>query len=333
MDKLKKEIDECFRFAHKSAQISSDYFMGRFKDERLVKVFFDKSNPLMAQIQFGHFPGEYSDHVASELIPPPIPSQERDDLLKSKIINFILSDTKLRLEESLIMMYSSKNDKWKNFLEIGTGWAQMSGIMASAISERKDRSKCNLFTVDYNLASTIDGVANNFRQINAKSLISRLSYEDFWSHTDVGACEYFNTNKESLDFIFIDGDHSYDQSLLDWNNASSVLSKDGVITIHDLKIRTQGLTYPDVALRVFEEISHKDWVKYRLPTKHSLGLVHRRDASDETYAWVRDTFKKISCLYEPARYLEDIHLRDLIPSQVPMRNPWHNIINGISGLV
>ena len=44
---------------------------------------------------------------------------------------------------------------------------------------------------------------------------------------------FFSANKKKFDIVFIDGDHSYEQSRKDFINAMSCLKKDGLIVMHD----------------------------------------------------------------------------------------------------
>ena len=129
---LQSDIDECYEFSKLAAQVSSDYFMGGFADERYIKFDVDHiSNSVL--IDVGHFPGEYGPTGHSEIVPPPPDDKKRSDDVKENITNLILTDSFVRIEEAILMMYSSKNLNWKNFLEIGTGWAQMSSIIAGGI--------------------------------------------------------------------------------------------------------------------------------------------------------------------------------------------------------
>jgi len=50
--------------------------------------------------------------------------------------------------------------------------------------------------------------------------------------------EFFKSNKEKFDIIFIDGLHHYEQVIVDINNALSVLNDNGHILVHDCLPRT-----------------------------------------------------------------------------------------------
>ena len=50
--------------------------------------------------------------------------------------------------------------------------------------------------------------------------------------------EFFKSNKQKFDIIFIDGLHHYEQVIVDINNALSVLNDNGHILVHDCLPRT-----------------------------------------------------------------------------------------------
>lgn len=50
--------------------------------------------------------------------------------------------------------------------------------------------------------------------------------------------EFFKSNKEKFDIIFIDGLHHYEQVIVDINNALNVLNDNGHILVHDCLPRT-----------------------------------------------------------------------------------------------
>jgi hypothetical protein len=55
-------------------------------------------------------------------------------------------------------------------------------------------------------------------------------YDDFHQ---VKSDEFFANNKKKFDIIFIDGDHSYEQSRADFSKAIYSLNKGGMIVMHD----------------------------------------------------------------------------------------------------
>jgi len=64
---------------------------------------------------------------------------------------------------------------------------------------------------------------------------SKESINEFKQFVDfqMTSDEFFAQNKEKFDIIFIDGDHSHEQSLKDLNNALKIINKGGFIVMHD----------------------------------------------------------------------------------------------------
>ncbi|MCL2017665.1 MAG: glycosyltransferase [Alphaproteobacteria bacterium] len=57
-------------------------------------------------------------------------------------------------------------------------------------------------------------------------------FKQFIDHK-VTSDEFFSKNTETFDIIFIDGDHSYEQSLRDLNNSLKIVNPGGFIVLHD----------------------------------------------------------------------------------------------------
>ncbi|MCL1785893.1 MAG: glycosyltransferase [Alphaproteobacteria bacterium] len=64
---------------------------------------------------------------------------------------------------------------------------------------------------------------------------TKESIEEFKTFIDfqMTSDEFFAQNKDTFDIIFIDGDHSYEQSLADLNNALKIINPGGFIVLHD----------------------------------------------------------------------------------------------------
>jgi hypothetical protein len=108
----------------------------------------------------------------------------------------------------------------------------------------------NKLIQDNNLKSYLEiGVSNpyvNYLDIRCPKKVSvdpcqvceyhtKESIEQFKQFIDfqMTSDEFFAQNKEKFDIIFIDGDHSYEQSLIDLNNALKIINPDGFIVLHD----------------------------------------------------------------------------------------------------
>lgn len=108
----------------------------------------------------------------------------------------------------------------------------------------------NKLISDNNLYSYLEiGVSNpytNFLAIDCKHKVSVdpcieceffsseciEQFKPFITH-QVTSDEFFKTNTEKFDIIFIDGDHSYEQSLKDLNNALKIVPVNGFVVLHD----------------------------------------------------------------------------------------------------
>jgi predicted O-methyltransferase YrrM len=83
--------------------------------------------------------------------------------------------------------------------------------------------------------------------------------------------EFFEKNKDTFDFIFIDADHAFDQASKDLRNSMKILNKYGTIVLHDTDPENT-----DLLIRHFCEDSYKivnyvhdnfsdDWESVTLP--------------------------------------------------------------------
>jgi hypothetical protein len=89
---------------------------------------------------------------------------------------------------------------------------------------------------------------HNFRDINlprkCKTAVDIkkqiLDFEYFLDH-ETTSDEFFKQNTKKYDIIFIDGDHSFEQSYLDVTNALQCLNLEGTIVCHDCYPTTEEL--------------------------------------------------------------------------------------------
>ena len=67
-----------------------------------------------------------------------------------------------------------------------------------------------------------------------------------------------------IDFLFIDGDHSYNACLKDWQEWSVFVKKGGILAFHDARTFLGGWTQPDwgpvkVVNELFREKAERGW--------------------------------------------------------------------------
>ncbi len=98
--------------------------------------------------------------------------------------------------------------------------------------------------------------------------------------------EFFNNNKFFFDIIFLDGLHTYEQTIKDINNALNFLNNKGVIIVHDClpkKIwnqivpRMYGHWNGDVWKAVVQARTYDYADTYTLKADHGLGIIFKRE--------------------------------------------------------
>lgn len=105
--------------------------------------------------------------------------------------------------------------------------------------------------INFSKESRLDLINFIVEKINAKSYLEIGCYEDFvFSQINVPvkigvdpkqggnlrmtSDEFFSTNIQKFDVIFVDGLHEYDQAKRDVYNSLKCLNKNGIIIIHDV---------------------------------------------------------------------------------------------------
>ncbi len=97
--------------------------------------------------------------------------------------------------------------------------------------------------------------------------------------------EFFKKNKVFFDIIFLDGLHTYEQTIRDINNSINFLNKEGIILVHDClpkKIwnqivpRMYGHWNGDVWKAIVESRTYKNVDTYTIKADHGLGLIIKR---------------------------------------------------------
>lgn len=91
--------------------------------------------------------------------------------------------------------------------------------------------------------------------------------------------EFFSTNEETFDIIFIDGDHHHTQVLKDVENALLVLNEGGTIVMHDCNPPTLEMERPaanGTAWRAFTVLrTRQDLAMATFNFNHGLGVIRR----------------------------------------------------------
>ncbi len=112
--------------------------------------------------------------------------------------------------------------------------------------------------------------------------------------------KFFSLNKEFFDLIFLDGLHTYEQTITDINNSLKVVNNNGVIIIHDClpkKIwnqivpRVYGHWNGDVWKAIVHSRTYENADTYTCIADHGLGLIFKRKNRNQLY--LDENFKKL----------------------------------------
>ncbi|MDB9745754.1 class I SAM-dependent methyltransferase [Candidatus Pelagibacter sp.] len=113
--------------------------------------------------------------------------------------------------------------------------------------------------------------------------------------------EFFKSNKEKFDIIFIDGLHHYEQVIVDINNALSVLNDNGHILVHDCLPRTiahqaipryRGSWNGDVWKSIVELRTKSDLEVFTCKIDFGVGIVRKKNNNNPLKLNITD-FKKL----------------------------------------
>ena len=138
----------------------------------------------------------------------------KDEYGFSRIYNINeLSDRKKLDHYSNLIKWIAKLTNCKRYLEIGVNTGE------------------NIYDIRYNV-DICEGVDVNDNILDKDNIIFNHMSSD----------EFFQKNTNIYDIIFIDGDHSFDQVKIDFENSLKVLNKYGIIILHDTDPMEQFLT-------------------------------------------------------------------------------------------
>ena len=141
-----------------------------------------------------------------------------------------------------LMVYSMiQHMRAKNCVCIGSGGGYIPRIMTQA---RLDLHKQNIFNGnnDFNwgdigvtyVVDACNGVGGYSDLENEHSFLNKVFFPRFIKSTSVDAFyDFFIRQDIKIDFLFIDGDHSYEGVKQDFKLYSTILSEKGIIMLHD----------------------------------------------------------------------------------------------------
>ena len=176
--------------------------------------------------------------------------------------------TDLHMGDGIVVYSMIQHMRAKNCVCIGSGGGYIPRIITQA---RLDLHQQGIFegNGDYNwgdigstyVVDACNGIGGPNDLENEDSFYRTHFYPRFIKSTSEEAYYNFFIRQDiKIDFLFIDGDHSYDGVNLDFNLYSTILSDNGVIIIHDTDEK-----YEETL--IVSEDSKKDYHKFNGPSK------------------------------------------------------------------
>ncbi|HEY9599667.1 MAG TPA: class I SAM-dependent methyltransferase [Cyanophyceae cyanobacterium] len=150
--------------------------------------------------------------------------------------------------------------KWakdcQTLVEIGVAEGASARALREAIA-----STSTLYLIDPYLPGRIPVI--NFTKIVAHRHVNRCQNATvFWlQQFSYDAIKDWN---KPINFLFIDGDHSYEGCMQDWQDWSPFVTSGGIVAFHDARLFENGWTQPDwgsvrVVNELFRETSSDQW--------------------------------------------------------------------------
>lgn len=149
--------------------------------------------------------------------------------------------TDLHLGDGIVVYSLIQHMRAKNCVCIGSGGGYIPRIITQA---RIDLHKQGIFegNADYNwgdigatyVVDACNGIGGPNDLDNEESFYRKNFYPRFVKDTSENAFyNFFILQDIKIDFLFIDGDHSYEGVKLDFDLYSTIMSENGTIIIHD----------------------------------------------------------------------------------------------------
>jgi len=131
-------------------------------------------------------------------------------------------------ERGILIYYLIRKFEINSMLEIGFGRGYSTFCAAKAMSDHGIDGK--ITTVDTNLN---DDFLNSLAQVFPKNWFDKIEFVK--STSDV----FFKENNKKYDFIYIDGDHTYDAVKNDWNNSKNIYNNFLLFDDYHLPTKTE----------------------------------------------------------------------------------------------
>ncbi len=157
--------------------------------------------------------------------------------------------THLTNEEKL-KLYELASLKSGIFVEIGSYLGASSSFIALAISEKRENA--TLYCID---TWQNDAMSAGKKDTYEAFQQNTLRFERFITPLCGNSVDVAKVFDKKIDFLFIDGDHSYEGVKADWNSWSPKLNKGAIVVFHDTSWAkgVQKVIEEDISLLVEKE--------------------------------------------------------------------------------
>jgi predicted O-methyltransferase YrrM len=164
-----------------------------------------------------------------------------------------------------ILFHTAVIEEAKSVLEIGTGWCLSTIAFAAAM--KITGGKVLSFDIHDRdgILATMPGLRDYITQINIDSHKINVTTPIVHKHF------------EEVDILFIDGDHSYDGVKQDFENYTPLLSKSGIVILHDIALSDPDKGADSIEVcRFWNEIDESKYNKFPFYASNGLGLIRKK---------------------------------------------------------
>ena len=174
-----------------------------------------------------------------------------------------------------------RNFRPKRILCVGSMYGFIPYMMARACEENK-KGKVDFVDAGFDINKKSDNIKHSFgqgfwRNVDLQKHFSYLLDNKYIETFVMTTAEFAKKNKEKYDFIYLDGDHTYEGGKLDLKLFWPRLKTDGFLCYHDIHFKKilAGITFG--YWKVWEELSISKRFKIEVSNNYSgLGFVQKK---------------------------------------------------------
>ena len=168
-------------------------------------------------------------------INPNIEKKWKKFVNSQKSINFFSNSGGINLKDQKIIFYLICHYKPKRILEIGTHLGHSLNVISNSLKV-SSLNRSSIDTIDIYNVNQHNKFVKFYKPLSPANLLKNNKYLHNVRFHSKGSDYFFKNNKKKFNFIFIDGNHTIDQTIKDISNSLKILDKNGIILIHDYHI-------------------------------------------------------------------------------------------------